>query len=228
MPFRQVTRVSTSIRNSGPRSSSRLATAIGTIGFAILRGQPAPGDANHKPMAPRSARRAAERGPTSRRTPGTRPAPARLLRLSVPVRGRFRPAARPRPAPAAPHLCPPPGTAAPHGAEPPTAAARRDPPRAHRRPPAPRRLPSPALPLPPARSARCSGRSGARRPPPLGIVRGPPAAASGPPRRPPVLPRSPPAPPQPPAPARLRGPVRFLRLRSGERGSGTWQRPAPP
>lgn len=111
MPFRQVTRVSTSIRNSGPRSSSRLATAIGTIGFAILRGQPAPGDANHKPMAPRSARRAAERGPTSRRTPGTRPAPARHL-----------PASSASPSPSEDASAPPPVRARPR---PPRTCARR-------------------------------------------------------------------------------------------------------
>lgn len=224
MPSRQVTRVSTSIPNSGPRFSSRLVTR--PRNRRLRDSQSAAGAGGRKPGSPEltalcSAPRAAGQGPTSRRTPGTCPPPARLLRLSVPGRRRFRTAARPRPAPAAPHLRPPPGTAAPQGAEPPTAAALCDPPRVHRRPPAPRRLPSPALPLPPARSARCSGRSGARRPPPLGIVRGPPAAASGPPRRPPVSPRSPPAPAQPPAPARLRGPVRFLRLRSGERGSGT-------
>lgn len=153
MPSRQVTRVSTSIPNSGPRFSSRLVPR--PRNRRLRDSQSAAGAGGRKPGSPEltalcSAPRAAGQGPTSRRTPGTCPPPARLLRLSVPGRGRFRTAARPRPAPAAPHLRPPPGTAAPQGAEPPTAAALCDPPRVHRRPPAPRRLPSPALPLPPA------------------------------------------------------------------------------
>ena len=221
MPFRQVTRVSTSIRNSGPRSSSRLAHRHRIHRLRDPRS--AAGDRGRKPRTDGARLRTAGSGAGAnfaedpRHPPGTCPPPARLLRLSVPVRRRFRSAARPRPARTCARRQVRPRLGERNPQRPPRAATLR----AHRRPPAPRRLPSPALPLPPARSARCSGRSGARRPPPLGIVRGPPAAASGPPRRPPVSPRSPPAPPQPPAPARLRGPVRFLRLRSGERGSGT-------
>lgn len=71
-----------------------------------------------------------------------------------------RPPAHGAAEPGAPHPSPPPPPAAAWGAEPPP--PHRAPPRAQQRPPLPHRPPRRVLPLPPARSARCSGRSGTR------------------------------------------------------------------
>lgn len=108
---------------------------------------------------------------------------------------------------------PPPASTAPTAAAP--LRARSSAPRSRTASHPPHRPPRRVLPLPPARSARCSGRSGARRPPPLRGAQGELSATSTPTRRQrgrsPASPRSPPAPAQPP------GPV-----------PAPWPRPAPP
>lgn len=114
MPSRQVTRVSTSIPNSGPRFSSRLVPR--PRNRRLRDSQSAAGAGGRKPGSPEltalcSAPRAAGQGPTSRRTLGTCPAPARR-----------RPASSASPSPAEDASAPPPARARPR---PPRTCARR-------------------------------------------------------------------------------------------------------